>query len=120
MSRMTLISCIAICVAGCGDDSGETPDGTGMTGIWSVTEVDGQPVPQGSSIDIEYRKDGEVVVEEFGHMTSIPPIDKEKFKASFDKLDRSGPHESSAQIKIDETNFDLKRKPTPPPSDPGS
>ena len=110
----------AISFAGCGDDSADTRDGPGMTGVWSVTEVDGQPVPQGASIDIEYRKDGEVVVEEFGHLKSIPPIDKEKFKASFDKLDRSGPQGPSTQVKIDETHFELKRKSTPPAAGPGS
>ena len=111
---------LAICFTGCGDDAAETPDGLGLTGTWSVTDVDGQPVPQGSSSDVEYRKDGEVIVEEIGRLNSIPPIDKEKFKASFDKLDHASPQGPSVHIKIDETNFDLKRKSKSTSSDPGT
>lgn len=116
---MALTMTLGLCSGGCGEGSELEVVGPGMAGTWSVTDVDGEPVPEGSSIDIEYRRNGEVLVEEFGRMKTIPPFDKEKLKESFEQLDRAGQRGPNAKVQIDESQVSLKRK-TPPPPEPGS
>lgn len=100
---------VGLCVAGCAEESSDD-EGAGMAGRWSVTAVDGDPIPEGSSIEVKYRRDGEVQVEEFGNMDSVPPLDRDRLKNSMNRLDRSGVKRQATRVKIDATEVDLKRK----------
>jgi len=79
-------------VAGCGSReapaakpaTGSAGPGQFAVGQWSVTAIDGKPIPEGSSISLDYHRDGELVVETTG--TDAPSLDKEALKAALNGL----------------------------------
>jgi len=101
---------LALCVCGCAENSDDETDGPTSSTRWSVTAVDGEAVPEGSSIEIGMRRDGEVVVEEIGTLNSIPVLDKEKLKDPMSRLNYAGKEDTSRRITVDEKQIDVKRK----------
>ncbi len=73
------IACAA-CTAGCGSNGnpaaklavGSGGPGQFAVGQWSVTAIDGKPIPEGSSISLDYRPDGQLVVETAGKDAARP------------------------------------------------
>jgi len=63
MLRGTLIGCLIVGLAGCGQntDSKVKVDKEKLLGVWELTKVTGaQPLPAGTSVFIEFLKDGKM------------------------------------------------------------
>jgi hypothetical protein len=58
-----------------------------ITGQWLVVEIDGKKIPEGATITIDYRSDGELSVETSGKLDGVPALDKAKLKQYFDNFD---------------------------------
>ena len=116
------IAC-AVCAAGCGSrdaPAAKPPTGSGgqgqfAVGHWSVTAIDGKPVPVGSSISLDYRSDGQLVVETTGN--DAPSLDKEALKAVLNGLQEpSSPmvtHKmviNSLTVNVNGRQLEMKRK----------
>lgn len=85
-------------------------------GQWLVTAIDGKPIPEGSSVILDYRSDGQLVVETSGRDTPI--LDKEALKSVLNGLEISFPNVDVKTIVIDSLNLnvndrkiEIKRKP---------
>ena len=101
---------LGLCLAGCADQDGTAEDGPGMAGNWTVTAVDDQPIPEGSSITLKYGQDGQLVVEELGNLNSIPLFNRDKLKESMDRLNRSGPQPTTTRMIVEDKEVDLTRR----------
>lgn len=63
MLRWTLIWCLIVGLAGCGKNTGSNVqvDKEKLLGVWELTKVTGgQPPPAGTSVFIEFLKDGKM------------------------------------------------------------
>ena len=112
---MTLALFCLIGFSGCGSrgtDPGQTgsrpgPEREGhrlVTGQWLVVEIDGKPIPEGTTITIDYRPDGELSVETSGKPESVPASDKAKLKQYFDNFEITVIIGGNATLKINEIN----------------
>ena len=91
--------------SGCGP---RNAPGRAAVGQWSVVAIDGKPVPEGSTIGVDYRADGQLMVESAG--ADAPTLDKEWLRKRLDQLDMSG---IFTILKIDGGGHavEMKRKP---------
>jgi hypothetical protein len=117
------IAC-ALSAAGCGSRDAPTADpvtlgvapGQFAVGQWSVTSIDGKPIPEGTSISLDYRQDGELVVETTG--AAAPSLDKEALKAALNGLQEvSSPKVAlkmviqTLRLNVNGRQIEMKRKP---------
>ncbi len=84
-------------------------------GQWLVTAIDGKPIPDGSSVSLDYRSDGQLVVETTGN--DAPTVDKEALKAVLNGLEISFPNVNvkalvinSLTVNVNDRMFEIKRK----------
>jgi hypothetical protein len=116
------IAC-ALSAAGCGfrDAPADKPaTGSGApgqlaVGQWSVTAIDGKPIPEGSSVSLDYHRDGELVVETTGN--DAPSLDKRALKAVLNGLQEvSSPMGTlkmvinSLTVNVNGRQLEMKRK----------
>jgi hypothetical protein len=71
--------------------------GRSAIGQWSVVSVEGKPVPEGSSIDIDYKADGQLSVESKGD--GVPPLDQNGLKAALEQMNIGGMIETSQSLR---------------------
>jgi hypothetical protein len=119
---LVAIAC-AVSAAGCGSKDAPAakngPGGGGLgqaaVGQWSVIAIDGKPIPEGSSVSLDYRPDGQLVVETTGN--GAPSLDKEALKAVLNGVQEvSSPKVdlkmiiNSLTVKVNGRQLELKRK----------
>ncbi len=119
---LVAIAC-AVSAAGCGPrDAPAAKPATGSggpgkiaVGQWSVTAIDGKPIPEGSSVSLDYRSDGQLIVETTG--SDAPSLDKEALKAVLNNLQEvSSPIANfkmiinSLTVNVNGRQIEIKRK----------
>ena len=120
--RAIVIACI-LALAGCGPRSapaaktGAVVRGQSVVGQWFVVAINGKPITEGSSINLDYRPDGQLIVEATG--ADAPPLDKQQLKAALDQMNIAGMTLFTMKVNVGGIEVEMNRKPTTTTVPPG-
>jgi hypothetical protein len=107
MSRLLTVLAI-VCAASSGCGSWGAPPGRAVVGRWDVVAINGKPLPDGSSISVEYRPDGRLIVESTG--VDVPALDEGRLKAVLDRLNAPGTF-LTLKVSVEGHEIEMRRKP---------
>jgi hypothetical protein len=117
MRRVAMTS-LLLMIAGCGRPSTPAPAsqpataGKSVVGQWVVTSLDGKPIPGGTTITVDYKADGKLVVERTGQDASAVALDEAKLKTAMDATNQfPGMVLDDLKLSMEGFRVELKRKP---------
>jgi hypothetical protein len=88
--RRVAVASLLLMIAGCGRPGAPAPApqpataGKSVVGRWVVTSIDGKPIPAGTTITVDYKPDGKLVVERSGTDATAVALDEAKLKTAMD------------------------------------
>ena len=99
---------------GWSERSGPARPAKDMVGEWAVVSIDGMNVPEGTTITVDYKADGRLLIRQIGGDQSFVLPDPAKFKKALDEIDPASARSFGLKVRAEGFEIELRRKPKTP------
>ncbi|HEV3166347.1 MAG TPA: hypothetical protein VGZ22_20140, partial [Isosphaeraceae bacterium] len=86
--RLVAAASFLLILAGCAKPSPPPPAkaAKAVVGQWLIMSINGKPIPEGTTVTVDYKPDGRLVVEKAGGDGTVALPDEAKLKAMLDAV----------------------------------